>query len=104
MPALVAACAHNPDTLEELLQYADEHGATLQEAVLSGLAVFDEHNTPERCQAIHAALSTLKPSQPPVFRVLDEFTRETSLQPVKAGILIFNLTAKRIVQVMNSWH
>ncbi|MDP2662354.1 MAG: hypothetical protein Q8R28_16670, partial [Dehalococcoidia bacterium] len=30
-------------------------------------------------------------------------TRQASLQPVKAGIIIFNLTSKRIVQVMNNY-
>jgi len=33
--------------------------------------------------------------------VVDDLTRETSLQPVKAGAIIFNLRAKRIVQIVN---
>jgi hypothetical protein len=32
---------------------------------------------------------------------VDDVTRETSLQPVKAGAIIFNLRAKRIVQIVN---
>jgi|GEM_PF-183653 len=39
----------------------------------------------------------------PVFRVIDETTRNESLQPVKVGLIIFNLRAKRIVQVQNSY-
>jgi hypothetical protein len=38
-----------------------------------------------------------------VFRVVDSITREASLRPVKAGAIIFNLKAKRIVQLMNSY-
>ena len=39
----------------------------------------------------------------PVFRVVDDLTREASLRPVKAGAVIFNLKEKRIVQMMNSY-
>ncbi len=39
----------------------------------------------------------------PVFRVIDDATRNESLQPVKVGLIIFNLRAKRIVQVQNSY-
>jgi len=35
--------------------------------------------------------------------VIDERTREASLQPVKAGVVLFNLVAKRIVQVQNTY-
>ena len=38
----------------------------------------------------------------PVFKVVDAITRQQSLEPVKIGLVIFNLPAKRIVQVQNS--
>jgi hypothetical protein len=38
-----------------------------------------------------------------VFRVLDSRTREASLTPVHAGVVVFNLRAKRIVQIQNSY-
>lgn len=103
LKAMVAACAGNPGSLQELLDVADGYYYSLKEHVLCGLAVFDEHNTPERPQAVHAALRLLSPEETPVFRVVDEATRQASLQPVKAGIIIFNLLSKRIVQVMNSY-
>ena len=103
LPALVAACASNPGTLEELLQRAEPYYRNLSEYVHSGLAVFDEHNTEGHYEAIHKALTTLPRHRQPVFRVVDDLTREASLRPVKAGAVIFNLRAKRIVQLVNSY-
>ncbi|MBI4300959.1 MAG: hypothetical protein HY677_07455 [Chloroflexi bacterium] len=101
--ALVAACARNPRTIGEMLASADEFFHGVADRILCGLAVFDEWNTPENCETIHKALRFLQPEEQPVFRVLDEVTREASLQPVKAGAVIFNLNAKRIVQLQNGY-
>lgn len=103
MSALVAACSHSPRSLAELLEGIGVYYPSLREYILCGLAVFDEHNIEGHCEAIHAALQVCRPQETPVFRVLDEVTRQASLQPVKAGIIIFNLASKRIVQVMNSY-
>ena len=101
--ALVAACSKNPRTLGELLQKTEAYYRSLKEYVLNGLAVFDEHNGPVHYLAIHAALSLCAPHELPVFRVVDDLTREASLRAAKAGVIIFNLEARRIVQVMNSY-
>lgn len=103
LPALAAACALNPRTLGELLERAEPFYRGLREYVEAGLAVFDELNTEGRYEAIHAALKALPPHEQPVFRVVDDITREASLRPAKAGVVIFNLRAKRIVQVVNSY-
>ncbi len=103
LPALVAACATNPTTLDELLERVEPYYRNLREYVLSGLAIFDEHNSPDDLSAIREALSRTPPHEHPVFRVMDEVTREASLQPVKAGAVIFNLRAKRIVQIINTY-
>lgn len=103
LPALVAACAHNPATLEELLDLAEPYYKALKEYVLAGLAVFDERNVPGRYQAIHEVLTVAPPQEQPPFRIVDEVTREASLRPVKAGAILFNLRAKRIVQLLNSY-
>lgn len=42
-------------------------------------------------------------SRHPVLRVLDDETQRESLEPVKIGLVIFNLPAKRIIQVQNSY-
>jgi hypothetical protein len=35
--------------------------------------------------------------------VVDDVTRQASLQPVKAGLVLFNLKQKRIVQIQNTY-
>ncbi len=101
--ALVAGCCAGPHSLAELLSAAGKFDRRLREYVSSGLAIFDEHNSPENPYAIHGALDFCPPGEVPVFRVIDERTRQASLQPVKAGLIIFNLLDRRIVQVMNAY-
>jgi hypothetical protein len=100
--ALTAACAENPATLGDLLAASQRYDRGLRDAVHRGLAVFDEHNVPGDTRAIREQLTTLPPREAPVFRVLDEATREASLQPVRAGVILFNLARKRIVQIVNT--
>jgi hypothetical protein len=106
LKALVAACAAvAPRTVEELLSAAGEYDTELRDTVLSGLRVFEEHNTPDDYARIHARLEAhgARSEDTPVFRVVDEVTRQASLSPVKAGLVLFNLNQKRIVQVMNTY-
>ena len=103
IPALVAACASNPRTSDELLERSDSLYHGLSDYVSAGLSVFDEHNTRGHYETIHRALTTLPRHKQPVFRIVDDLTREASLRPVKAGGVIFNLRAKRIVQIVNSY-
>jgi hypothetical protein len=103
LPALVAACAQNPTSLQELLDITDSYYHDLRDRVLNGLAIFDELNTPGHYEAIHEAFQYCAPHEQPVFRVVDDLTREASKQAVKAGVVIFNLRAKRIVQIQNSY-
>jgi len=103
LSALVAACAYSPPGLGELLELSEPYYGNLREYVEAGLAVFDETNVGGRYDAIHEALRSTPPHEQPVFRVVDSVTREASLRPVKAGAIIFNLKAKRIVQLMNSY-
>jgi hypothetical protein len=104
LDALVAACAAGPLTLAALLDAASRFEPELRDHVQSGLAVFDEHNTREHHVSIHSALELLRPADLPVFRVLDDRTRQASLQPARAGVIIFNLADKRIVQIHNTYH
>lgn len=104
LEALVAACTTGVDTLDELLTEATRFVPELKVRVTSGLAVFDEHNSREHPQSIHAALDLLRPADLPVFRVIDDRTRQASLQPARAGVIVFNLIGKRIVQIHNTYH
>ncbi len=99
--AMVAACSEDPKDLQDLLDKADFYYRNLKEYVLNGLAIFDERNMDGEYEAIHRELSENLSQRHPVFRVVDEMTRETSLRPVTAGAIIFNLRAKRIVQLDN---
>jgi len=103
LAALTAACSANPSSLEELLEGTEFYYYNLREQVLNGLAIFEERNARGKYQAIHQALKFCAPHEQPVFRVVDELTRETSLRPVKAGAVIFNLRAKRIIQITNTY-
>ena len=100
---LVAACAQDARTLQELLSMADEYASGLREKILCSLAFFDEQNTADNFESISTALDICPPHELPAFRVLDDRTREASLTPVHAGVVVFNLKAKRIVQIQNSY-
>lgn len=100
--ALTAACSHDPETLGALLDASHKYDRGLRDLVRNGLAVFDEHNMLGDTRRIHAQLQQLPPRDIPAFRVLDDVTREASLQPVRAGVILFNLLRKRIVQIANT--
>ena len=103
LPSLVAACTASPSGLDELLALSEPYYRGLREYVEIGLAVFDEMNVRGRYGVIHETLRRTESARQPVFRVVDSVTREASLRPVNAGAVIFNLKAKRIVQIMNSY-
>ncbi len=100
---LVAACSKLPRTAAELLEFTRPYDAAFVTDVISGLNVFDEHNTPENRQSFHGMLSQHPASSLPPFRVYDDRMREASLTPVTAGLIVFNLKERRIIQVQNSY-
>ncbi len=100
---IAAACSKNPRDLHELLEYTRDLDPHIKRRVVQALAVFDEHNTSDDRDMIHQALDSSRPEETPAFRIVDSKTRDASLTPVKAGLVIFNLVAKRIVQVQNSY-
>ena len=103
LSALLVGCIGGAGSLDELLTSAERSGGKLFDAVTSGLAVFDEHNAYGNFAAIHSAIEHLRPHELPPFRVVDDRTRQASLQPVKAGAIIFNLPKRRIVQIQNTF-
>ena len=102
LPALVAACAHNPTTFEGFFDAVHEYDRRPRDHVRNGLSIFDEHNVPGSYDAIHRVLEQTPPAEAPPFRIVDERTRQASLQPVKAGLVIFNLKDRRIIRMENS--
>lgn len=103
LPALLRACATNPAGIEELLDRAEPFYSGLHERVRNGLAMFDERNAPGRYEAIHQALDQARPDESPLFRVVDDVTREASLRPVKAGGIVINLIDRRIITLQNGY-
>ncbi len=107
LKALVAACSKFPANLDALLTASIPYDSDLRDNVLNSLAVFDEHNSSGQYEQIHSAIDYAGEQRSqqniPAFRVVDETTREASLQPVKAGLVLFNLKERRIIQVHNTY-
>jgi hypothetical protein len=99
---LVAACARTPATLADLLRHVRPLDAEFADYIANGLAVFDEHHAPDG-GARGAVASESDGDAKRVFRVVDAGSRQASLQPFKAGLVVFNLVERRIVQVQNSY-
>jgi hypothetical protein len=107
LKALVAACSKFPADLEGLLTAAMPYDSDLKENVMNSLALFDEHNSDGQYDRIHSMIDYADEQKShyniPAFRVVDEITREESLRPVKAGLVLFNLKERRIIQVHNTY-
>ena len=103
LPALMRACAGGPRDIDDLLERSEPYYHGLRERVSNGLAMFDERNAPGNYDAIHGALRLASPDESPLFRVVDEPTREASLRPVKAGAIVINLRDRRIIQLQNGY-
>lgn len=107
LKALVAACSKGPARLNDLLEASATYDDTLKDSVLNGLAIFDEHNGAGNLEHIHNTLDYAGEQKShhnvPAFRVVDEVTRQASLESVQAGLVIFNIRDRRIVQVVNTY-
>lgn len=99
---LIAACSHSPESLSELLRALALYDDQLAEEIASGLAIFDEHVTedvPERASIFFEG----RPDHATgVFRVVDTASETVSRKAVRGGLVLFNLKARRIVQVHNN--
>lgn len=100
---MVAACTREPQNVRELLESVRKYDAKFATDVLNGLSVFDEHNIKGETASIETQIAESAPDDLPPFRVFNEATRAASSQPAQAGLIIFNLVARRIVQVQNSY-
>ena len=100
--ALAASCAADPTSLDEFLRISQQYDRGLRAKVLNGLEVFDRHNRATDLRVIHGLLATLPGKDLPVFRVMDAVTLQASLEPVRVGVVLFNLADKRIVQIQNT--
>ncbi|HVC32221.1 MAG TPA: hypothetical protein VNL16_01795 [Chloroflexota bacterium] len=99
---LLEACVGGSASVMALLNATARRGPRLREYVTCGLAVFDEHNVSGAYHSIHEAIEYFPSDELPVFRVVDDVTREASLRPTRTGVIVFNLLERRIVQMHNS--
>lgn len=100
---LTAACSKNPPNLAALLELARPFDTDLVNYWQNGLAYFDEYNGQGQYEAIQRTLAETPSGETPPFRVVDAMTRVVSFKPALSGLILFNLTAQRIVQVHNSY-
>lgn len=108
---LTAACSHRPANHRALLGLAEEYDPRLASRIMKALSRFDaEWGRPVADPtALHARLGDAhgdgdgEGEDGAPFRVVDEVTRRRSLEPARAGLVVFNLSAKRIVQIQNSY-
>ncbi|HEY7037065.1 MAG TPA: hypothetical protein VH482_37430 [Thermomicrobiales bacterium] len=103
LKALAAGCSAGVEDHLALLQSLATFDADLSAAVSNGLAVFDEHVVSTNPDSIRVWLAHADDEDRRPLRVVDEATRRISLEPLRLGVVIFNLKARRIVQVQNSY-
>jgi len=101
LKALAAGCSREAGSARELLRLLDDYDRQLAQRLRDELAVCAEHATAEDPAWIHARLAA--EGDPGAFTVFDEPTRRGSLQSGALGLVVFNLAARRIVQVQNSY-
>jgi hypothetical protein len=102
LKAIAACCAGGAGTIAEVLSGLSRYDAELSRALRDQLAIFREHNTSDDTRWIAARLAE-QPGFEAVMVVLDDETRRASLEPARLGLVVFNLPARRIVQVQNSY-
>jgi hypothetical protein len=101
LKALAAGCAMNPESINALLAELSVYDQDLGQSLANDLAIFQEHNISGDSGWIDERING-HPAYPLPVMALSASTKALSLQPGPLGLVIFNLTAKRIVQVQNS--
>lgn len=100
---LTAACCSDPGDHRALLTALANFDLSFGESVRIGLSIFDEHCTRDDPQTVTRWLTEVDAEHDGPFRVLNETSRRASLESGRLGLVIFNLPARRIVQVENRY-
>jgi hypothetical protein len=103
LKALAAGCSAGADDHLSLIDSLARYDADLAAYVLDGLAVFDEHVAATNPDSVRRWFDRSRDTRERPLRVVDEVTRRVSLEPRRLGVVIFNLAARRIVQIQNSY-
>jgi hypothetical protein len=102
LKAIAACCANGVSTAGDVLAALARYDANLSRRLRDQLAIFQEHNTVQDTGWIDRRLAD-QPDYEPAIVVLNDETRRASLEPARLGLVVFNLPARRIVQVQNSY-
>ncbi len=86
---LAAAASRGPHTVEQLLEIAGEFDPEYANRVARALAGNDEDEWPDDA------------GRP--FRAAGEADSRRALDPARSGLVVFNLDARRIVQIQNTY-
>ncbi len=95
---LAAACSRRPADHRALFTLAADYDADLAFRLREGLTALEAGGEPAAPGSEAGVGEVIRP-----FRVVDEPTQRRSMEPVRAGLVVFNLSARRIVQVQNSY-
>jgi hypothetical protein len=96
--AVAAACSHGATTWQQVLLRTQRYDPDWTRDVRRGILLFEEHHAPKD-DPVPTGPRSFEPCDP--FRIWDAETRFCSMEPASLGLLIFNLTAQRIIQVQN---
>ena len=104
LKVLAAACSRHPADHRALITLAGDYDTDLAHHVRRGLTAFDAEAHPpgaDHPPGPNGAAGGAETEDP--FRVVDEPSQRRSLEPARAGLVVFNLKARRIVQVQTSY-
>jgi hypothetical protein len=102
LKAIAAACASGARFIDEIFTELARYDGDLARSLRDQFSVYQEHNVAGDTAWILERLATDSGLGSPVI-VLDDATRTLSLNPGDLGLVIFNLPAKRIVQIENRY-
>ena len=100
---MAAACAHNPTSIEQVLNTLTTLDPASADALKHGLARFDEFVVRDDATSIDEWLAQNDPLDGTPFRLIDPRLREATLTPLPLGVIMVNLPDKRIVQIENRY-
>ncbi len=96
-----AGCSRHAKDCRDLIHKIADYDALLARRLMNGLTS-DHEELPGVADDMRGPANVGAP-EPQVFRVMTAEQRRKSTEPVDAGLVLFNLPAKRIVQVQNSY-
>lgn len=103
LKVLAAACSREPESISQLLEFAQPYDANWIQQVRTGLMIFDEHNVGEVDAAYEPIVTNRDDTSQRPFRIIDQVTRTRSMVPARLGLVIVNVRTQRIIQIHNSY-